>query len=261
MKRYGFCLLNVLLLAALTTGCGKDEAETGGQAASNTNGEAAEAGSLQAKLDARKQEFLKDAPPERAAAYDEGVEALREKGIEKNALNVGDEAPDFTLPASNRESVTLSEVLEDGPAVLVWYRGGWCPYCMIELKAYQEHLESFRDAGARVLAIAPETPEMVRRTASKGGLSYSLLSDVGNKVAEKYGLVYTLPEVVQEQFAGRLDLEKYNDDASMQLPISATYVVDTDGVIQFAATEVDYRVRAEPADVLDRVQELTAEAK
>ncbi|MEM7812924.1 MAG: peroxiredoxin-like family protein [Planctomycetota bacterium] len=209
---------------------------------------------LKERIDARRAEFAAVAPQVMQDAFDRGVREVGTSGVMETALKVGDVAPGFSLPGPDGTAVSFGELLREGPVVLTWYRGGWCPYCVIQLKAYEEARDAIESAGGTVVAIAPETPDKVAVTAEKASLNFHVLSDVGNAVAADYGLVYTLPEVVQEQFQGRIDITAYNSDESQTLPLAATYVVGTDGKVAWAFVEDDYRVRAEPADILAAVK-------
>jgi peroxiredoxin len=211
---------------------------------------------LQPKLDQRKAEFTQNAPPEMVQDFDEGVRQVRSAGVTGRALKEGDRAPDFELPNAAGRPVKLSRLLERGPVVLTWYRGGWCPYCNLQLRTYQEILPQIEEYGATLVAISPETPDHAYNTRSKGDLSFTVLSDVGNHVARQYGLVYKLPGIVQKHFKGRVNLAQYNNDRSNELPLAVTYVVDRDGTIRYAFVDADYRKRAEPADILKALRAL-----
>lgn len=181
-----------------------------------------------------------------------GVDAQRP--VTERALNVGDKAPDFTLPNAVGEAVTLNELLRDGPVVITWYRGGWCPYCNIHLKGFQDLLPQFTAVGAQLVAISPETPDNSLDTKQKSDLAFHVLSDDGNAVARRFNIAYQLGAPLRSRFGEML--QEYNGDASGELPLAATYVVDTDGTITYAYLNEDYRERAEPSDVLAAVRKL-----
>jgi peroxiredoxin len=202
------------------------------------------------ELDALREKSSKTAPPERLKAYEQGIEAVRKSGVTDKALRVGDRAPDFTLPDATGKTVKLSELLSQGPVVVTWYRGAWCPYCNIALRGFQNRLPEIRSAGATLVAISPQTPDHSLSTAEKGHLEFAVLSDRGNKTAHAYGVAYQVPRVVADQMKGRLDLAKFNGDESGELPLGATYVIDREGVIRYAFVDADYRKRAEPSDVI-----------
>ena len=167
------------------------------------------------------------------------------------ALEVGAAAPPFTLPDTWGAEVSLSELLTLGPVVLVFYRGAWCPYCNLQLAAFQRALTEIEDAGATLVAVSPQTPDESLTVAERHALDYQVLSDVGNVVASQYGLVFTVPDAVTETM-GRLglSLSDYNGDESNALPAATTFVIGNDGVIRFAAVSGDYRWRVGPDEVL-----------
>jgi len=216
--------------------------------------------SLRAELEALQAQFTASAPAEMIALFERGIQEVGGSGVMENALAVGDKAPDFTLPGATGEEVALSELLDRGPVVVIFYRGGWCPYCNIQLQAMQRHLPEFEAAGATLVAISPELPDHTLDTAQKEELSFEVLSDVGNEVARKFGVVYPLPDYLVEVFRPRFDLAERHGDDKWELPLAATYVIDTGGTIAHAFVDKDYRKRAEPAEVLAAVNNLAPDA-
>ncbi len=209
---------------------------------------------LQDQLDQRRMQFEKSAPAATKTAYEQGIREVDALKLAESSVKVGQAAPDFSLPNADGKTVKLSDLLKDGPVVLTWYRGGWCPYCNMQLHAYQEILPDLKAAKASLVAISPETPDNSLSTKEKNALEFFVLSDSGNAVAKRYGIAYKLPQVVVDQFSGRLDLSKFNGDSSNELPLSATYVIGQDGRVTYRFVDSDYRNRAEPADVLAAVK-------
>jgi peroxiredoxin len=188
---------------------------------------------------------------DKLAVMDAATAALDASGLAERCLAVGAHAPDFNLRDANGGDVALSSLLEKGPVVLVFYRGGWCPYCSTELRALQARLGDFAKAGATLVAVSPQTPDNSLSTAEKLELSFPVLSDVGNTVARSYGLVYSLPEDLREVYTGfGLDLATANGDDTFELPLPATFVLGTDGVVVWRFANADYTTRAEPDDVV-----------
>lgn len=211
------------------------------------------------KLNAKKEAFLESASEEKVSDYDEGIRLVAESGVLDRALNVGDTAPDFTLPSAVETNVTLSELLKDGPVVMTWYRGEWCPYCNIYLEDLQMHADEFKEAGAQIVAISPEKVDNGMKLADRMALKYHVLSDEGSKVAEEYGVVYTLPPKIAEYYQNAFDLHGVNNDDSNVLPLSASYIIGQDGTIKFAYLNPDYRERAETELLLQIVKKLKAD--
>ncbi|MAT72959.1 MAG: peroxiredoxin [Planctomycetaceae bacterium] len=197
------------------------------------------------------------APPESMRdTFNRGIEVVRATGIEDDALGVGDKAVDGELIDSTGETVRLSELWNEKPLVVVWYRGGWCPFCNGHLKELQAALPQINDAGATVVAISPELPEKAADTAANNELAFTVLTDLNNELARQYKLVFKLPDFIEPIYRERIQLERYNGDDSYELPLSATYVIDRDGVIRYAFLDADYKQRAEPQEILAALAEL-----
>jgi peroxiredoxin len=137
--------------------------------------------------------------------------------------------------------------------IVTFYRGGWCPYCNLELKAFQDMLPQIKAAGASLVAISPEKPDESLSTAQKNALSFEVLSDVGQKAGRAFGLVYEFTDELKTAYEGfGLDIPSRNGaPGDWALPVAATYVIGSDGVITYAYTDTDYRDRADPLDVLE----------
>lgn len=206
---------------------------------------------LSAQLKEYQAGFLKQAPQEAAELMGQKTAELENSGIVDKSLKVGDKAPDFELPDPLGNTVKLSELLTNGPVVINFYRGEWCPYCNLEIRAFQQMLPDFQAAGAQVIAISPEQPNNSLTIQEKHDLKFPVLSDIGNKVASKYGLVFTLAAELQPLYKSfGLDIPARNGDDSYELPIPATYIIDGSSVVRYAYANADYTKRAEPAEVL-----------
>lgn len=198
-----------------------------------------------------KEAFIARVDPVRVRTMDAATAALRATGIERSALQVGAAAPDLTLPDATGNPVRLSDLWATGPLVVVFYRGGWCPYCNLELRAWQQQLDALRTRGARLVAISPQTPDNSLSTAEKNALAFPVLSDSTLAAAEAFGVAFELPPELVDLY-GRVgnDLPTQNGNGQWVLPVPATYVLRSDGRIVWAHIESDYRLRAEPLDVL-----------
>ena len=211
---------------------------------------------LQDVLDERKNNFNAKATEEKKKVYAVGIQDILDKGILDNAKKVGDKAPNFTLINATGEEVSLASYLEKGPVVLTWYRGGWCPYCNLTLARLQEELPNFQAAGANLLALTPEVPDSSISTSEKHELTFEVLSDLDNNVARDFGVVFTLTPDVADAYQKSFGLHEYNNSESNELPLAATYIIDTDGTIAWAFVNEDYRNRAEPRDILAALEAL-----
>jgi peroxiredoxin len=173
---------------------------------------------------------------------------------------VGATAPDFTLPHQLGRAVRLADRLAQGPVVLAFYRGDWCPYCNLELRALQAHLPRITELGASLLAISPQAPTNALSLVEKHGLGFEVLSDVHQAVIRAYRLQYTVPEESQEVYRTIFgnDLSQRTADGSWSLPIPATFVLDQQGVVRVRHVDPDYRVRMEPDDIISALRALGA---
>lgn len=197
--------------------------------------------------------WMQRVPADRRAAMERHIAYLSETGVGRHARQVGDQAPEIILPNAHGNTFDVATLLAEGPVIVTFYRGGWCPYCNLELRAYQAILPRIIATGASLVAISPEKPE-------KNALTFPVLSDVGQKAGKAFGLVYSFTDELRTVYDGfKLDIPDKNgtpDDWS--LPLSATYVIGSDGRILFADTSVDYRRRTDPLDVLQMLERRVA---
>jgi len=173
-------------------------------------------------------------------------------------LSVGDDAPGFQLPDATGRPHRLSELLRDGPVVLVFYRGEWCPYCNLTLRTWQERLGDLTSAGGRLVAVSPQQPSNALSISEKHQLAFPVLSDETQDVIRSYRLHYDVPPALKDVYgnAWGLDLTQQTADGSWSLPVPGTFVVDRDQRIRFAFASADYRIRAEPDDVVAALRSL-----
>ena len=181
---------------------------------------------------------------------------LKSMSLEDNSLKVGDKIPHFNLPDHNGTDRSLSGYLEKSVVVLSFYRGGWCPYCNLELHALQKSLPQIEAAGARLVAISPETPDHSLSTREKNELAFDVLHDKGNYVAKSFGLVFVLPEVLRPIYKGAgIDIPAHNGDTTFELPMPATYIVSQQGEIIYRFVDADYTKRLEPAEIVAKLKQ------
>jgi peroxiredoxin len=218
--------------------------------------------SLKEQLEEYRAGWYKRVPAERQAIMQRHIEQLRAGEISRTMLKVGDSAPAIVLGNAKGEMVDVGTMLKKGPVIVTFYRGGWCPYCNLELKAFQEILPQIMAAGVSLVAISPERPDESLSTAEKNALSFEVLSDVGQKVGRAFGLVYEFTDELRTAYDGfGLDIPTRNGAPDeWALPVSATYVIGSDGVISYAYTDTDYRDRADPLDVLKLLTQRAAAA-
>jgi peroxiredoxin len=188
---------------------------------------------------------------ERLAVGERAVAELFASGIEDRILPVGGVAPGFELNDATGRLVRGEDMLALGPLVIKFFRGRWCPYCVTELEAWRDLYGTIREREALMVAIAPQTERQSDFMAGQHGLPFPVLSDPGNLIAEKFGLVYTVPEYHRAYYQSILvNIPFVNGEPSWRLPIPATYVIAKDRKVLFAEAHADFRVRPEPEEAL-----------
>jgi peroxiredoxin len=201
--------------------------------------------------------LAKQAPADVVRALASEIDDVVRSGAGAPAPRLGDTAPSFTLPDAQGKQVSLDSLLKEGRVVIAFYRGQWCPYCDLQLRAYQEIVPRIKALGANLVAISPQTSDESLSTAEKRKLEFRVLSDAGNKVARGYGLVWKVPAALDAIHKGfGVDLTKSNGDASNELPVPGTFVLGADGRIAFSYVNADWRERLEPAEILRALERL-----
>jgi peroxiredoxin len=191
---------------------------------------------------------------ERLAVGERAVEELFASGIEDRILPVGAIAPEFALNDASGKLVRSEDLLALGPLVIKFFRGRWCPYCTTELETWRDLYGQIRERGALMVAIGPQTERQSDFMASQHGLPFPVLTDPGCALAEKFDLVYTVPEYHRDYYRSiMVNLPFINGTESWRLPLPATYVIAKDRKILFAEAHADFRVRPEPKEVLAAV--------
>jgi peroxiredoxin len=210
------------------------------------------------KLEELSQEVLTTASPERLQANAQTISDLVASGLSASALREGDVAPDFALPDTHGHVLALKTLLHRGPVVISFYRGGWCPFCNLELRGLQRVLPEIVQVGASLVAVSPQLPDNSLSTEEKNQLTFPVLSDVGNIVAKRFGIVFTLPTALvhANKAIGRDLVEINGESGAAQLPMPATFVLDKSGVIRLAFVEEDWSKRLDPDIVVDTLRGL-----
>jgi peroxiredoxin len=201
-------------------------------------------------------------PSDVVKAFDRSIVRLVAEGVPSDVVKVGDTLADFTLDDATGQKVALDSLVATGPAVIVFYRGGWCPYCNLALRTYQrELLPALGEFGACLVAISPQAPDQSLSTVEKAELEFTVISDPGNRVARSIGIVFQqADEVLAAQRAIGLDLAEANAEGSTELPRPTVLIVDTDRTVRFVDVQPDYTARTEVADILAGLRALTGAA-
>ena len=191
-------------------------------------------------------------PAEVLEVFDRSIQDLLDQGIPAGAVKAGDRLEPFTLDDATGTPVSLDQIVEAGPAVIVFYRGGWCPYCNLALRTYQrELLPQLGAFGARLVAISPQSPDQSLSTAEKAGLELHRAVRPGQPAGRRIGIAFQqADEVLAAQRKLGLDLAQVNAEGSTQLPRPTVLIVDQDRTVRFVDVQPDYTARTEVADIL-----------
>jgi peroxiredoxin len=213
---------------------------------------------LNAELKAVTESVRQQAPAEVFSTMEKANAKLAASGILDKVLMRGSRMPDFELPDATGKLVKSVDLRKNRLLLVSFYRGAWCPYCNLELKALHERQAEIAAAGVTLVAISPQTPDYSLTTQQKHDLKFPVLSDQGNKVARQFGLVFTVDASLKPIYqAFGIDLKAHNGDESFELPVPATYLIARDGSVLEAFINTDYRSRLE----LETALEWIAKAK
>jgi len=194
------------------------------------------------------------------AVIQQSADELAEK-LPSPGIKVGERAPDFTLPNAFGEPVSLSSQLVKGPVVLAFYRGAWCPYCNLELKALHGALPQFERLGATLIAVTPQRPDKSLEQVKKDKYPFQILSDLDSTVMRDYRLYFTVPDELSNLYKERfgLDLATYNGPGRYELPVPGTFVIDRSGIVRAAFADTDFKKRMEPSDIFSALQSIATQ--
>ncbi len=175
---------------------------------------------------------------------------------EAKPLAVGAKAPGFVLQTAGGADFDLGAAFAEQPTLLIFYRGGWCPFCNRQLAALGEVEAQFRELGYRIIAVSPDKPEALKPTLEKDKLSFTLLSDRGMQATGAYGLAFRVDEATVNKYREyKIDLAPVPGGGDDHwLPVPAAFIIGRDGLIKFVYTNPDYRARITPEDLLAAAQ-------
>tara|TARA_R110002020_G_scaffold384233_5_gene595051 strand:+ start:11235 stop:11810 length:576 start_codon:yes stop_codon:yes gene_type:complete len=171
---------------------------------------------------------------------------------EVKGLSKGDRAPDFSLPNAFGKKILLSQALKSGIVIIKFYRGEWCPICNLDLRAIQQHLPQIRSLGASLIAISPQRPDDALTAIQKNELEYEVLSDADQEVIKAYNLQFD----PGEDYHHRRDLSVLNGGGLKTLPVPATFIVNTDQIIEAAHVEANYTERMGPIEIIEVIEKM-----
>ena len=203
----------------------------------------------------------RQAKPEFMKGVDEVITKAKALQEGRDAIQIGHAAPHFTLPDASGKVVSLAHSLKKGPVVVTFYRGSWCPYCNLQLRAIQSRLNEIHSLGAELIAISPQVPDGSMEAKEIDELGFVVLSDQDAQVAAQYGVAWQVPEFLAEHMRvdRKLDLEAINNGNGTILPIPGTFILNQAGIVTWRYVDVDYRTRAEPGDMIEALKDIRAE--
>ncbi len=211
---------------------------------------------LTKELKEKAEGFNKQAPKNIVMEMQKAYEELVAKKIGVNSITEGDKFPEFELFNQNKEKVGLSDLLVNKKFLVIsFYRGGWCPYCNLELRALQSKLKDFEELGAGLVAITSEMPGQSLSTAEKNELEFEVLSDLNSLLAEKVGLSFELPENLKPIYIDfGINIPEHNGENNFTLPIPATFIINCKREVIYSFKDLDYKVRLDPDEILEKLK-------
>ncbi len=197
-------------------------------------------------------ENMSKIPAEMAKEMQNATEALKAFNFKENTLQVGDTFPtDYALLNYKNEKVELAELLKGKKMIISIYRGSWCPYCNLEMNYYNRLLSKEENSDINMIAISPELPDVTMEAKDIEALRFQVLSDSNNVLSRKLNLVFGLPEKIQEIYLKfGIDLDKTQGNTERELPVPATFVIDSDGKVVYVDLDEDYTKRPDPNEVI-----------
>ena len=211
---------------------------------------------FQAKLDKIRQRVEGNLPPSYLKVMHGSTADLQRSGISDRVLKAGAQAPQFELTDYKGEQVSSKALLEQGPLVLTFYRGSWCPYCNADMAELNHHLDEIKDLGATLVAASPELPQFLNKIVMMHNLNFDILFDDRNELADQFGVKWQyqddLKALYRDKFQINLEYQQGNPDWTLPLP--SRFVIDQSGLIRYAESKIDYRERPDPVHMLDALR-------
>lgn len=197
-------------------------------------------------------ELAAKVPQEVLEAFGKSIEDLKTKNIEEKSIKIGETIPNFSLKNAKNEVVNSSDILKNGKMIIAFYRGSWCPYCNLELKALQEKISEFKEKNATLVAISPQSPDNSLTVIEKHHLTFEVLTDKDNVFAKQLGIVFELQDFVLPYYhALGIDLSSFNKNADNSLPIPAVFVVNESSKIIYKFADANYMNRIDIDELLN----------
>ncbi len=207
---------------------------------------------LQEQLKQIRDATMERMPQSIIKVFTDSIDNIKKNQLKENALQVGDYVPNMNLQNSNEDNSLLSDLIEQKFLILNFYRGGWCPYCNMELREYERLRKAFNELDTDIVGISAEIPELVNQTIDKNTLSFPILTDIDAELMKAIGIVFQLDEASKKEFENfGMDFTKIHENNNFELPVPAVYVINKEMEIVFVHFEEDYMTRLEPTELLN----------
>lgn len=198
--------------------------------------------------------LAKQLPTEVLEVFGKSIEELKTKNMEESSMSIGERFPDFGLTNTNNEIVELKEFLKNGKVIVAFFRGSWCPYCNLELKALQDNLRQITARKATLVIISPQIADYSEELKDNYQLNFEVLMDKDNALAKQLGISFGLQEYVISTYGSLgIELSKYNENDNNELPVPAVFVIDTNGCITYKFVDTNYMNRIDIQELIEQL--------
>lgn len=198
--------------------------------------------------------LAKQLPTEVLEVFGKSIEELKTKNMEESSMSIGERFPDFGLTNTNNEIVELKEFLKNGKVIVAFFRGSWCPYCNLELKALQDNLRQITARKATLVTISPQIADYSEELKDNYQLNFEVLMDKDNALAKQLGISFGLQEYVIPTYGSLgIELSKYNENDNNELPVPAVFVIDTNGCITYKFVDTNYMNRIDIQELIEQL--------
>lgn len=213
---------------------------------------------FQERLAHRRERFEANIHPDYSRILHNSIHELELSGIQDKVIKVGDSLPLIELDNQKGECIHCTELLEEGPLVITFYRGFWCTFCNLDLANLNHYVPKFKELGANMMTISPELPQYSKKIIATQKLNFDILHDPGNKVAESLGLKFYLDDPVKTLYRDKFNtnLKQYHGDDEWSLPIPARFLVGQDRKVLYAESTPNYMFRPDPDDIVEILESL-----
>lgn len=209
---------------------------------------------LEQQINELNENLAKQLPTEVLEVFGKSIQDLKAKNMEDSSISVGDKFPDFSLPNTSDKTVALKELLQNGKVIIAFFRGSWCPYCNLELKALQDNLKQITGKNVTLIAVSPQTSDYSEELKSNHHLEFELLTDKNNALAKQLGITFELQNYVIPTYSSLgIELSEYNENNNNELPVPAVFVIDTNSSIVYKFVDTNYMNRINIQELIEQL--------